>query len=72
MATRTFPFIIFIEDNFPIKATFMAIIGFSIEFRIGNIVINVLNHGQNSFDVVGHIRNFRIGNATTSRTFLEF
>ena len=48
MAARTFPFIIIVEDDFTVKATFMAVIELGIKFAVRDVVVDILDHGQDS------------------------
>ena len=67
MAARTFPFVVVVEDDFAIETTFMAVIELGIEFAICDVVVDVLDHGQDSRDIVGHVGNFSIADAAACR-----
>ena len=51
--------------NATIETTFLTIITLSIQFRIHNIIINVLYHGKHCIDIILHIRNLYIRDCTT-------
>ena len=67
MAARTFPFVVVVEDDFTVKATFMAVIELGIEFAVRDVVVDVLDHGQDSRDIMGHVGDFSIADAAACR-----
>ena len=71
MANRAFPLIVFVDDNLTIKAAHMAIIGFSIEFSVLDIVVDKLYNLLQGLGVMTHIGNFHIGNSAAGGNLLE-
>ena len=64
VALWTFPFKIIVDGDFAIVAADLAVIGFCIEFRILDIVIDEFYNLLQSFEVISHIWNFNIGNCS--------
>ena len=71
-ALGTFPIAVFVYFNFAIVTAFRAVIGFRIKFRVGNVIVNILHHGENGVDVLIHIGNFHVADAAAGGNFLEF
>lgn len=63
MAARAFPLVVIVEDDFAVKAAFMAVVQFGIEFAVRDVVVDVLDHGQDSRDIMGNVEDFGIADA---------
>jgi hypothetical protein len=67
VAARAFPFVVVVEDDFAVKAAFMAVVQFGIEFAVRDVVVDVLDHGQDGRDIMGHVGDFGIADAAACR-----
>ena len=72
VAARAFPFVVAIEDDFPVKAAFVAVIQLRVEFSVGNAVVNILDHRQDGGNVMDHVRDFCIADAAPCRFIFKF
>lgn len=48
--------IIFHDLDLAVEATFLAVVALGVQFRVHDVVVNVLNHTNNGLQVVLHIR----------------
>ena len=54
-----------------IVTTTLTVIALRVQLRIHDIVIDELHHGQNSRNVVLHVRNLNVADCATRRQLLE-
>lgn len=59
MTARAFPLVVVVEDDFAVKTAFVAVVELGIEFAVGNMVVNILDHGKNSRGYYGPYWGFR-------------
>ena len=73
-AVRAYPdkfTILFFYLDFSVKAAFLAIVGFGIEFGIHNIVIDKLDYRNHGIQVILHVRDLDIAYRSTCGESLE-
>lgn len=58
MALGTFPLVVIIDHDLPVIAADHAVVGFGIEFRILDVVVNKLHGSFQGFGVVLHVGGF--------------
>ena len=71
MAARAFPLVVIVEDDFAVKAAFVAVVELGIEFAVSNMVVNILDHGQDGRDIMRHIGDFGVADAAARRFVFE-
>ena len=60
VASRTFPLVAFIDNNFPVKSANLAIVALGVELSVLNVVVNKPNYVLNGLGVMAHVGNFHI------------
>jgi hypothetical protein len=68
---RAFPFQIVVDLDFPIKTTYLAVVGFRIEFGVLDVVVDEPDHVFDGSGVLLHIGDLHIGDAAAGGNGLE-
>ena len=71
MADGALPFVVVVYDNFAVKPAHVAVVAFSVEFGVLDIIVNEFDYVLYRRKVMTHIGYFDVGNGAARRNLLE-
>ena len=71
VAVGTLPLAIIIDDDFAIKTAYLAVVAFGVELGILDVVVDKLYDFLQSFQILVHVGDLRIGDAAATGDGLE-